>query len=71
MKSCCQNKRFHEQNKRFVEDESSWTYEGLRDVGFSNNDNLNEVVFEDVIVTLDVKGENFGVKDTKNHNNKA
>jgi hypothetical protein len=54
-----------------VEDESSWTYEGLRDVIFSNNDNLNEVVFEDVIVALDVKGENSGVKDTKNHKNKG
>ncbi len=54
-----------------VEDESSCTREGLWDVAFSNNDNLNEVVFEDVIVTLDVKGENSSVKDTKNHKNKG
>ncbi len=28
-----------------VEDESSQIHEGLLDVAFSNNDNLNEVVF--------------------------
>jgi hypothetical protein len=54
-----------------VEDESSWTHEGLRDVVFSNNDNLNEVVFEVVIVALDVKRENFSVKDIRNHKNKG
>jgi len=54
-----------------VEDESSWTHEGLLDVVFSNNDNLNEVVFKVAIIGLDVKGEDSGVKDTKNHKNKS
>jgi len=28
-------------------------------VAFSNNDNVNEDVFEATIITLDVKGEDF------------
>jgi hypothetical protein len=54
-----------------VEDESSWTREGLLDVVFSNNDNLDEVVFEVAIIALDVKGEDSSVKDTKNHKKKS
>jgi hypothetical protein len=41
-----------------VEDESSWIHEErLVDVAFSNNDNLNEDVFEATIIAFDFKGE--------------
>jgi hypothetical protein len=43
----------------------------LLDVVFSNNDNLNEVVFQAAIATFDVKGNGYGVKDMKNHKNKG
>ncbi len=38
---------------------------------FSNNDNLDEVVFEVAIIAFDVKGEDSSVKDTKNHKKKS